>query len=79
MNVYGSLYAIERPEKTRIVNIIFIKKFRSKIILWLKKNIKKNSETERQASLAHQKTQTYTEGSTFYFSNSPSKNQTKIE
>ena len=41
--------------------------------------MKKNSETERQASLAHQKTQTYTEGSTFNFSNSPSKNQTKIE
>ena len=41
--------------------------------------MKKNSETEQQASLAHQKTQTYAEGSTFNFSNSPSKIQTKIE
>jgi len=46
MNVYGSLYARERPEKTRIVNFIFITKFRLKIILWLKKNMKKNSETD---------------------------------
>ena len=41
--------------------------------------MKKNSKTEQQASLAHQKTQTYAEGSTFNFSNSPSKIQIKIE